>query len=277
MGYVDAETMIEIRNKILGEIEEGDAKKENKLNRHVCCKMRWKFGITEKSEYVPGSGKAFEEPVFTRHLKYKQGSTYSIAVGNGKDPVGSHGFHKGNGNGFKAAPNDYLHQRKRYTGFYLDTSNGKTSPDWIDFFKFFFGEDLFDFMLESDQWEFGTSSWFPRIYTSRETRSIYFEFHQDFDEICDWIAENAIEGSFGLEAELNCSGHNINGEADDFEAFKGKIYIVENQFKRHPEESDPERFGYYCERVTGFLYLIVSINRTEQGWTRIYVSQISKK
>lgn len=249
MKYVDSDTMIAFKNKILDKLESEDDKRQPKIDKHVDCILG--------NLLVPGD---FSNPLFSHASLYKEGKTYSWAYGTSSknhDKPG-HYFYRGNGNGVKALQTDYLHQRKRYDGPILD-SERKEKPDMEDLFRLLIGNDLFEECLKGI-YTLEDSNLFPK--TKRPTHSIVFTFQENYDSFLQSLTE---------ATESNMSNELVAKPSDPgkFVCYRGKIYLVENAFERIEGDISTK----FCERVFGYLHIIVSINQDDDR-TKIWVSTL---
>ena len=98
-GFVDSDTMIEFKNKIVDRL----------LDRKTLC------------TWSQNTGNELDVPFFHKSTPYKEDVTYSIAVG--QRTVRDHYLTLKNGNGFRVNQNDYYHARKKYLNYTLDKTN----------------------------------------------------------------------------------------------------------------------------------------------------------
>ena len=237
MGFVDAQTMIKFKNKVEKRLDEKQAKK----NVHVACALNIKFDTD------------FSTPLLKGKQKYKPESSYWAASGNSKKSLSGfvHYLCNGNGNRFKASPNDYIHQRKRYLNHRFDSE--KDEPDWEDLLRYLFGNDLVDMMKASLGHSFSKSS-FPRVDNPNSTLKLTIE-----DRSETIVNTVYLDSSAHIPTDFN------EYEAETFTRWRGKLYIVENPYERDGND------GKFCESVFACLNLIISMN-PDQNTTDFYIS-----
>lgn len=241
MGYIDSNTMIEFKDKMVKKIKD-------KSDHHVLCELNRKLDPSLK----------YENALFSKIKSYEEGARYTFAIGQGYqygegDGQGkTHYLKLKNGNGFPTAFNDYLHQRKHYLDYELDTT--KNYPRISDLLKFLFG-DNWETLLSSTN--FLSRSWVdehiyyklaeysnpPKIFGLNIDIHNFTDYYNTFisslehQNIRNWFVRRNATGSHG--EEVTC--------------FNGRLYIVKNQFTR-------EKGTKFCEEVYGFLDLAISIN-----------------
>lgn len=249
MGYVDFETMMEFKRKILERIGEKES-----LDRGVCCRLAT----------VPQSD-VFGSSLFENSRFYEQGASYSFAVGNTPVRKGrSHYFYRGNGDGFKASLNDYLRQRKRYVDLEL-AYDSEDSPKIRDLLVFLLGERLAASLETPGRCSISNTSYFPLL--ERPTRTIMLDIDESYSSFCSDLDEAS-------ESEITMANTLIPvcvTESISHRAYKGRIYVVKNRYDRGHSHS----LNWFCESVFGYLHLIISINPVDDGdKTVVYISQL---
>lgn len=249
MGYVDSDTLIKLRDKML---------RRTAKDKKVCT--RCLFGTDLEGDGTLGASWWFES-----EYVYEPGAKYSIAIGqkHGK----GHYFYEGNGNGFIADDNDYLHQRKRYLPFEFDTSRSKTMT-MRDLLDFLFGEWLTDHLI-SDGYEAYKKHTFPAL--GREANSVLFVFDISLDSLWQSISAPGL-GAYITQLKKTFLKRTEEEGLTGF-GYRGRIYVVKNAFTR------PQYQGKFCERVIAYCHLIVSANKDpdDPSKTRVWISRLPVK
>lgn len=244
MGYVDAKTMIEFKDKL---IKKANNKFKQLHNIHTATAFNPKIKDLH----------TFEDsiPLFAGHNLYEEGATYSAAV-SCRDRHGGkiHYQVNKNGNGFIPSKNDYLHQKKVYLNYNFDSTN-HSSMMVTDLLDFLFNNGVLQNMSQSFNATINKASIFPGV--SRPQTVIQINLNTNLQSVYELIRNN----SSNLSLYFKRYHH-----TQQYISFRGKLYIVKNKFERE------NGGGKFCEGVYGYLHLIVSINSVDETHSAIYIS-----
>lgn len=244
MGYVDAKTMIEFKDKL---VKKANDKLKQLHNIHTATALNPKISSLHSFEDLI--------PLFAGHNLYEEGATYSAAV-SCRDRHGSriHYQVNKNGNGFIPSKNDYLHQKKVYLDYNFNSTN-HSSMMVIDLLDFLFNNDTIRDMYGYFNATISKVNRFPGVV--RPQTVIRIDLTTDLQSVDELIRDNST--NLTLYFKRYKKGSN-------YISFRGKLYIVKNMFERE------NGGGKFCEGVYGYLHLIVSINSIDETHSAIYIS-----
>lgn len=220
MGYVDAETMIEFKNKMV---------EKYKKSNHVLCRLNPKIQNNE-----------WNTPLFQRSIPFEKDALYTYAVGQIGQNRG-HYLHPRNGNGYYCTTNDYQHIRKKYIHSQVDTSH--------NFYTF---QDLFNLLFSHavalwgpEHSEFNRLLKFPGYDKDCINYQIMLVGQGTYNDFIDMLFD---EEPFLIE-------YFLNRRSNTFTTFRGKLFIVKNEYLRGSAEN-----SWFCEDVYSYLHLLISVN-----------------
>ena len=261
MGFIDFQTMIDIRDKLLQKMAKGDSDLQeqidaldaqikamrSRLNVHTLCKINHLMLDVDSS-------------LFDGEFLAKEGSSYSFALGT----KNGYYFSRDNGTGLRASKNDYLHQRKYYgKRYYLLSQSG--GPTLRDLLNYMFGDKEINYLVSEGKMTMSTSRSFPGY--NPNTFTVVLEVQETLDK---FLREASIqEGSF--------SDFKVKGEEPrsispgEYYSYTSKLYVVEDVFDRKAEV--PAFNGFFCKRVMCYAHIIVNMEITSTGFT-MRISQL---
>lgn len=258
MGYVDYETMMEFKRKMLARFHEDEgaiSKEASRSDIHTLCRLNVK-----KMENL---SQALSSPAFEGHSKLKPSETYELCMGTKR-----YGFYfsEGNGNGYVAAPSDMLHQRKRYTGWQKQAGEQEAFT-WRDLLNALLGEELMDDLISEDRIKIVSVDRFPGVTRASPSLQISIAMSpSDFLEAVKAanISDLCIKGSPSMFSETDGC----------YFSFRGRIYIAEAPFERtktvHGETVVKAKF---CKRIYAFAHIIISAVSSD-GNTILTIGQL---
>lgn len=261
MGFIDFQTMIDIRDKLLQKMANGDSDLQeqidaldaqieamrSRLNVHTLCKINNLISEIDSS-------------LFDGKFLAKEGSSYSFALGT------KNGFYfsRDNGAGLRASKNDYLHQRKYYgKRYYLLSQSG--GPTLRDLLNYMFGDQEINYLVSEGKMTMSTSHSFPGYFPT--TFTVVLEVQETLGE---FLREASIQqGSF---SDFKVRGDESTSTSPGrYYSYTSKLYVVEDVFDREAEV--PTFNGFFCKRVMCYAHIIVNMETTSTGFT-MRISQL---
>lgn len=236
MGYVDAETMIEFKDKIVSRT----------IDRKVLCKWSGKVRADLDLDF----------PFFYDNPQYEENVKYSIAVAQEGSPT-NHYLKNTNGNGFPISQNDFLHRRKKYLNYQLDTSAGYFKIG--DFIDFLFGKNF----LNGFDYHFNQSILLFQEFIKKPVCGFELSIQATWQQVLNAFINNP--HAYINEYFLLQTGN--SGLFDgNFYCYKGKLFIVKDQYERTKGN------GIFCKGVYAYIPLFISINEdTRPGDPEVHV------